>query len=241
MTKKIFHNHSPWKNVADLGGGWIRDLLVSSRMALPTEPPRPATEDLSWMKHISETARKANRTLGLLRRNFKDCSKQVKATTYTTVVRPILEYASPVWDPQRQADIRALECPMRAARYVNNDYTMCTSGCVTDMIKWLGWEGVEDRCYVARYSLLYKIQNGLTSISYIPWLQVTDTQESSLHSSRNASTRHTSTPSSPEPSGNGMHCQVMWPRSLQSVSGLVSPDLALPRPHSQQIQSPDCK
>ena len=35
-------NQSPRKNVADLGGGWTRDLLVSSRTAHPTEPPRPA-------------------------------------------------------------------------------------------------------------------------------------------------------------------------------------------------------
>ena len=31
-----------WKNAADLGGGWTRDLLVSSRTAHPTEPPRLA-------------------------------------------------------------------------------------------------------------------------------------------------------------------------------------------------------
>ena len=30
------------ERVADLGGGWTRDLLVSSRTAHPTEPPRPA-------------------------------------------------------------------------------------------------------------------------------------------------------------------------------------------------------
>ena len=42
MTEKIFHDQSLWKNVADLGAGWTRDLLVSSRVARPTEPPRPA-------------------------------------------------------------------------------------------------------------------------------------------------------------------------------------------------------
>ena len=36
------HDQSPRKNVADLGGGWTRDLLVISRTAHPTEPPRPA-------------------------------------------------------------------------------------------------------------------------------------------------------------------------------------------------------
>ena len=41
--KKIFHDQSPRKNVADLGGGWTRALLVSSQTAHPTEPPRPAT------------------------------------------------------------------------------------------------------------------------------------------------------------------------------------------------------
>ena len=38
---KIFHDQSPRKNVADFGGDWTRDLLVSSRKAHPTEPPRP--------------------------------------------------------------------------------------------------------------------------------------------------------------------------------------------------------
>ena len=40
---KIFPDQSPQKNVADLGGGWTRNLLVSSWRAHPTEPPRPCT------------------------------------------------------------------------------------------------------------------------------------------------------------------------------------------------------
>ena len=46
---------------------------------------------LSWTKHIIKTASKANRSLGFLRRNSKDCSKQVIAKNYTTVVCPVLE------------------------------------------------------------------------------------------------------------------------------------------------------
>ena len=42
---KIFYDQSPRKNVADLGGGWTRDLLVYSRTTHPTEPPRPAEND----------------------------------------------------------------------------------------------------------------------------------------------------------------------------------------------------
>ena len=38
----VERGQSPRKNIADLGGGWTRDLLVSSRTAHPTEPPRSA-------------------------------------------------------------------------------------------------------------------------------------------------------------------------------------------------------
>ena len=42
---------------------------------------------------------KANRTLGFLRRNLFSCLQDVKETAYKTLVRPILEYGSTVWDP----------------------------------------------------------------------------------------------------------------------------------------------
>ena len=41
----MFYDQSPRKNVANFGGGWTRDLLVSSWMVHPTEPPRPAHDD----------------------------------------------------------------------------------------------------------------------------------------------------------------------------------------------------
>ena len=87
------------------------------------------TEDLTWSSHISEVAGKANRTLGFLRRNFKECAREVKAATYTTMVRPVLDYAFTVWDPHQQETLEQVQ--RRAARY--NDYTTRTPGCVTAM------------------------------------------------------------------------------------------------------------
>ena len=87
----------------------------------------------------------------------KHCSRQVKAATYTSVVRPVLEYAAPVWDPYRQADIKALEqVQHRAARYVYNDYTPQTPGCVTEMVNKHGWESLQDRRQISRLSLINK-------------------------------------------------------------------------------------
>ena len=70
------------------------------------------TEDLSWDKHIQNIVSKGYRTVSFLRRNLRDCTPPVKASTYKIMVRPILcilEYASPVWDPYQQTDIKALE------------------------------------------------------------------------------------------------------------------------------------
>ena len=81
------------------------------------------SDDLTFSRHISEVAGKANRTLGFLGRNFKQCTKEVKTATYTTMVRPVLDYASTVWDPHHQGDIKILEqVQQRAARYVYNNH-----------------------------------------------------------------------------------------------------------------------
>ena len=57
------------------------------------------SDDLQWEKHTQATAAKASGTLGFLRHNFRDCSKQVRATTYKSMVRPTMEYASTSYDP----------------------------------------------------------------------------------------------------------------------------------------------
>ncbi len=40
--------------------------------------------------------------LGLLSRNFKRCSSVPRETTYFSMVRPILDYASTIWDPTKK-------------------------------------------------------------------------------------------------------------------------------------------
>ena len=57
------------------------------------------TNNLRWNTHVGNICTKANRTLGFLRRNLSLCPREVKEMAYKGLVRPILEYASPVWDP----------------------------------------------------------------------------------------------------------------------------------------------
>ena len=56
------------------------------------------SSNLSWKSHVLHTAAKANRILGLLKRTFGKCPKAINIG-YKSLVRPILEYACPVWNP----------------------------------------------------------------------------------------------------------------------------------------------
>ena len=93
------------------------------------------------------------------------------------IVRPVLEYASTIWDPHRQGDIKALDqVQRRAARYVCIDYTSRNPGCVTTMIKYIGWDSLQDRRYIAWLSLLYKMQHGLVDVDSTRYLKLGDTR-----------------------------------------------------------------
>ena len=54
---------------------------------------------MKWNLHIRNVCSKATRTLGFLRRNLFSCPQDVKEAVYKSMVRPILEYGSTVWDP----------------------------------------------------------------------------------------------------------------------------------------------
>ena len=64
---------------------------------------------LDWSHHIESKVIKANQTLGFLRRNCGSCPESVKELAYKALVRPHLEYASPVWDPWMDKQIKQIE------------------------------------------------------------------------------------------------------------------------------------
>ena len=146
------------------------------------------TENLNWSSHIKNITAKGNRTVGFLRRNFKDCTTKVKSATYTAMVRPSLEYASTVWDPYEEKDKKPLEMVQRrAARYVYNNYFERTPGTVTNMIENLGWENLEERRKNNRLVMLYKIKHHLVGINSQNYLRDSDarTRGARLHQEQN--------------------------------------------------------
>ena len=55
--------------------------------------------NLSWNHHIGTITKKANNINVFLSRNISSCPSNLKAQCYTTLVRPIMEYACIIWDP----------------------------------------------------------------------------------------------------------------------------------------------
>ena len=65
--------------------------------------------NLVWDRHINSTCTKANKTLGFLRRSLKIGSRKVKERAQKAMIRPILQYAPSVWDPNSRNSISKIE------------------------------------------------------------------------------------------------------------------------------------
>ena len=81
--------------------------------------------NLDWSDHYNHICSQAYRTLGLLRRTFKNCtSANAKKLLYLSLVRSKLTYCSCVWRPHFIKDIVTLEkVQRRATKFVLNDYS----------------------------------------------------------------------------------------------------------------------
>ena len=117
------------------------------------------SEDLSWSPHVQSVYNRASSSLGFLRRNLRRCPAKLKETSYITLVRSIMEYACPIWDPYLLKDSYSLESIQRkAARFIKGDFH--TTASVTAMLKDLGLSKLEDRRRDLRLTLLFKVVTG---------------------------------------------------------------------------------
>ena len=121
------------------------------------------TSGLSWNHHVDEITSKANKCLGFLRRNLNISNCKAKETAYKSLVRPIVEYASPVWDPHTANNIDKIEMVQRrAARFVKNRYRQTSS--VTSMLNELQWRSLRNRRADSKLTMFYKIVNDQVAV-----------------------------------------------------------------------------
>ena len=122
------------------------------------------SQDLRWNEHIDYITSKANSTLGFVRRNINISNPQIKERAYKTLVRPVLEYSSTVWDPHTTTAVKKIESVQRrAARTTLNRYRRTSS--VDAMLTELNWQSLADRRRIARLVMFYKIHHHLVAIN----------------------------------------------------------------------------
>ena len=127
---------------------WIRVSLIGSPIYTISER-RPTASGRSY-REISPTAHAT-----------------VKEQAYNTYVRPILEYASTVWDPHTKELTSQLEMVQRrAARCVTADYRRRHS--VTLMLNQLQWQTLLQRRTHSKVTMLYRIHHQLVAIPATP-------------------------------------------------------------------------
>ena len=124
------------------------------------------SDNLKFNNHINSITKKASSTLGFLKRNLKNCPPKVKERSYFSLVRPKLEYASPIWNPSQKTQVKQIEQVQRnAARWVmNQPYSPHNPSSVTEMLNKLKWPSLEQRRVWTDVTLMYKVVNCLISV-----------------------------------------------------------------------------
>ena len=127
--------------------------------------------NLKWNMHISTITAKANRSLGLIRRNLAEAPCKTKLVAYKTIVRPILEYATPVWSPHNVGLINDVEKVQRRA--VRWTYHMKKLDSVTDCMSRNNIISLQNRRDELDILLLRKIEAGLYDIQLNTYVRFT--------------------------------------------------------------------
>ena len=182
------------------------------------------SSNLTWSKHITKTAMKANHKLAFVKRNIPIRNQDLKQTAYKGLVRPVLEYCAPVWDPHQAKYINLLEMVQRrAARFVLARYERKSS--VTKMLRQLQWETLAHRRIAARLSMFYQIQHAIVAIP-LPDIVTRPKRPRPGHLTsfkfHTVLPMHTDIATFQEPSEIGMRCPLPSPvRAVFLFSGLL--------------------
>ena len=104
---------------------------------------------MSFSPHISNITCNAMKTLNFVKRNLYKSNRDIKYMAYTSLVRPVLEYASSAWDLYLNKNILVIEMVLRrAARWVKSDYLWTSSA--TSMLCDLNWSTLQRHSKVSR-------------------------------------------------------------------------------------------
>ena len=114
--------------------------------------------NLSWSSHINSVIKRAKRLVGLIYRQFYSLSSsQTLLSLYITIVRPILEYGSAIWDPPSVSVSSSDESVLYfALKMVQKSW----SAPYANLLSFLNLSSLQHHRLQSKLVLFYKINNG---------------------------------------------------------------------------------
>ena len=124
-----------------------------------------------WSYHVKFVSAEASKTLNQLRNSLYACPQSVKATLYTCIVCPLLEYASPVWYLYSSGDIKQLEVVQcRISKWVYgsrwNGAQKCWLKSSDSCLNQLSWPSLHDR---QKHFTICQLHSNFNNHSAIPF------------------------------------------------------------------------
>ena len=116
--------------------------------------------------------------LNFIKRNFYRCSAETKFLAYISIVRPLLEYGSAVWDPYWYTKYRDVTIMCCSLGQISLPITAVLHLCMLEDLQWPS--SLQHWWYVTRLKLFYNIVNS-SSVLSIPHYFTNTTSPSCHH------------------------------------------------------------
>ena len=114
---------------------------------------------------INVTVKKANKLLGLVHRTVGSSNPDAFSTLYKSLVRPVLEYAAPAWNPYLAKDVLVLERVQRRASRLALGQKRSEME-YEDRLRKLKWPTLETRRLFLSLVECYKIVFGMNKLNF---------------------------------------------------------------------------
>lgn len=117
------------------------------------------SSNAKWHAHIENIISSVSKILGIMKSIKFKIARKALNNLYNSYMRPLLEYASVVWDSCTIYEKTRLEQVQYEAARVVTGLTRSVS--INELIKEIGWLSLSDRRLFQKAVLMFKIKNGI--------------------------------------------------------------------------------
>ena len=133
------------------------------------------SRDLSWSNYVDAIVNKTNKVVGLLKRTVGSKNRESFSMLYKSLVRPILEYACPVWSPYLVKDKLVIEKVQRRASRIALGQKLREMSYEERCIL-LNWNTLQHRIEYLSVVECYKTVFGLIGLDYFEFCRSKNTR-----------------------------------------------------------------